>query len=234
MFVPSENQTTSVSCHERKGNLHSVSVKDGRLEIKIEDTRKWYEHIGISFDTPKITVYLPQSEYGKLSVKTITGRIDIRNISADSLDLTVSTGKVAVSNTDCKGDVKVEVSTGKAVLTNIRCKNALSSGDTGDISLNNVIATEKLSVERSTGDVEFDGSDAAEIYIKTTTGKVTGSLLSDKVFITDTATGKVDVPKTVGGGKCEINTSTGNIKITVETEYIYTNKNGSENSEPFY
>lgn len=60
----------------------------------------------------------------------------------------------------------------------------------------------------------FIGCDAAEIYVKTSTGDVTGSLLSGKSFVTDTSTGEVNVPAS-SGGKCEIKTSTGNIKISV-------------------
>lgn len=235
--------------------MHSVSVKDGTLEIKNIDTRKWYEYIGFNFDTPKITVYIPEGEYGKLSVKastgdveipevfkfksvdisvstddvknyafaledvkikTTTGNICIEDASIGLLDLTVSTGKVTVSGVTCEGDIAVGVSTGKTYLSNICCKNFTSSGSTGDISLNNVIATEKLSINRSTGDVKFDSSDAAEIYIETDTGDVTGSLLTDKVFITQTGTGKINVPKTVNGGRCEITTSTGDIKIDIQ------------------
>lgn len=235
VFVPSEGSIVSVSCYEQEGNMHSVSVKDGTLEIKNIDTRKWYEYIGFNFDTPKITVYIPEGEYGKLSVKastgdvkyyasaledvkikTTTGNICIEDASIGSLDLTVSTGKVTVSGVTCEGDIAVGVSTGKTYLSNIQCKNFTSSGSTGDISLNNVIATEKLSINRSTGDVKFDSSDAAEIYIETDTGDVTGSLLTDKVFITQTGTGKINVPKSVNGGRCEITTSTGDIKIDIQ------------------
>lgn len=113
----------------------------------------------------------------------------------------------------CNGGITVGVSTGKAALTDIACKSVTSSGSTGDIYLKNVIAAEKLSIERSTGNVKFDRSDAAEIFVKTNTGNVTGSLLTDKVFITQTDTGDVSVPKTVTGGRCEIKTDTGDIKI---------------------
>ena len=255
VFVPCESTTSSVSCYEQNNNMHSVSVKDGTLEIQIVDTRKWYEYIGINFGTPKITVYIPEGEYGKLSVKastsnveipeafsfrsidisvstgavknyasalegvkikTTTGNICIEDASAGSLALTVSTGKVTVSSVTCKGDVTVGVSTGKTDLSNIQCKNFTSSGSTGGISLDNVIAIEKLSIKRSTGNVTFDSSDAGEIYIKTDTGDVTGSLLTDKVFIAQTDTGKINVPKTVNGGRCEITTDTGDIKITID------------------
>ena len=91
-----------------------------------------------------------------------------------------------------------------------------SSGDTGDILLSHVIATERLSIERGTGDVKVESCDAAEIFIETDTGDVTGTLLSDKVFVVETDTGRIDVPKTSNGGRCEIITDTGDILIKTE------------------
>lgn len=213
-FVISDS--TKVVCYEEINAKHSVEVKDGTLFVKLIDERKWHEHIGINFGTPKITVYLPKAEYGTVSVKTSTGNITLENISAEYLDLSVSTGKVAVANVTCKGDVKVKVSTGRTNITDVTCKNLVTSGNTGDVVLKNVVATEKFSVERTTGDVKFDGCDANEIVAKTDTGSITGTLLTDKIFVAQTDTGRVSVPNTTSGGRCEITTDTGNIKITID------------------
>ena len=255
VFVPSESDIVTVKCYEGKNTKHSVTVKDDTLSVEIKDTRAWYEYIGISFDSPKITVTLPADTYSTLSVKlntgdtvipsyfsfdcidvsgstgdvecyasatqnikikTSTGNIKIDDFSTNSVDLTVSTGHVTLSNAVCKGDVKVKVTTGKAELTNVHCKNLNSTGNTGNLTLNGVSATDNLSITRSTGNVKLDGCDAAEIFVKTDTGNVKGTLLSDKVFITKTDTGKVDVTKTLNGGKCEIVTDTGNIILSVK------------------
>lgn len=254
-LLPSEDSKCRVECYEQKNLTHSVSVNDGELLIKVEDTRAWYEHIGINFGEPKITVYLPKTEYSSLTVKGSTGDVDIPNnfkfgridisvstgdvtnyasadedikiktttgkifvedVSAGRLDLSVSTGTVTVSETSVEGDISVEVSTGKTKLTNVTCKDLFSDGDTGDIDMVNLIAEGTLSVERSTGDVKFDGCDASEIFVETDTGDVKGSLLSEKLFITETDTGRVEVPHSVEGGRCEISTDTGDIKISIK------------------
>ena len=116
----------------------------------------------------------------------------------------------------CTGDVSVNVSTGKTVMTDVVCQNMDSNGSTGKISLQNVAASGTLSIKRSTGDVHFDGCDAAEIYVTTDTGSVTGTLLSEKVFIAASDTGRIDVPKTATGGRCEITTDTGDIRLSVK------------------
>ena len=64
--------------------------------------------------------------------------------------------------------------------------------------------------------MEFNHCDAETIYVNTDMGSVTGTLLTDKVFIIETDTGSVDVPKSITGGRCEITTDTGNIRITIE------------------
>ncbi len=216
VFEISDSNESRVVCYEPTNAKHSVTVKDGSLTIELTDTRKWYEHIGVNFTSPHITVYIPRGEYGDISVKSSTGHINIGNISADTLDLSVSTGKITVTDADCAGDVKVSVSTGKTNLTDVKCKSLTSSGNTGDISLKNVIVAKKLSLARTTGDVKLDACDAAEILIKTNTGDVKCSLLSDKHYTAQTSTGKIDVPTiTSGGGICDITTSTGDIVVTV-------------------
>lgn len=173
-----------------------------------------FNNVDISLSTGDVNCNASASEM--IKIKTSTGDICVENTSAGSLDLTVSTGKVTVSDVSCKGDITVGVSTGDAEFNDIECKSVISSGDTGDISLENVIAAEKFSIERSTGDVRFKNSDANDIFVETDTGHVTGTLLTDKVFITQTDTGDVDIPKTVDGGRCEIITDTGDIKITIK------------------
>ena len=254
-FISTDSDKTTVVSNEEINLKHSVTVKDDTLLIEINDTRKWYQYIGVSFGKQNITVNLPKGEYGALSIntdtsdveiasdfkfesvdislstgdvtnlasandfikiKTSTGNIDTKNISANSVNLTASTGKISAENLNSNGDIKLKVSTGKTNLSNIKCKNLISSGSTGDIYLNNVISTEKFDIKRSTGNVKLEFCDANELSITTDTGDVKGSLLSDKVFITKTDTGKIDVPKTLTGGKCEISTDTGDIIITIK------------------
>ncbi|MBP3381590.1 MAG: DUF4097 family beta strand repeat protein [Clostridia bacterium] len=253
-FVPSKDGICKVVCYEEQNAQHKVAVQDGTLIVQAENEKKWYEHIGIHFDTPMVTVYMPQGAYGALNVNfatgsveipqtftfdnikaqgstgyvtnlasatgdikiwTSTGAIRVENVNACSLDLAVSTGKVTVSDVTCTGDVAVSVSTGKTALTNVKCAGVASDGNTGDISMKNVVAQNAVSIVRTTGDVTFDGCDAAEIAVTTDTGDVKGSLLTDKVFIAQSDTGRIRVPETTNGGKCKITTDTGDIDIHV-------------------
>ena len=115
--------------------------------------------------------------------------------------------------TDTLETICVKVSTGKLELADITCKNFTTTGSTGKVSLKNLIATEKMELRRSTGDVALDGCDGAEIIVKTGTGDITGTLLSQKTFTAQTDTGRISVPQSTTGGPCTLTTSTGNIEI---------------------
>lgn len=196
-----------------KTEYASLLIKGSTGDIEIPKDFE-FDTVDISASTGAVECYASASEL--MRIKLSTGAVCVENVSVGTLDLSVTTGGVTVSSINCEGDIKVAVSTGKTKLTDISCKGVISSGSTGDVILKNVIAAENFSIERSTGDVIFEGSDAAEIYVKTSTGDVTGALLSEKIFITETNTGRVHVPKTVTGGKCEIKTSTGDIKIDIQ------------------
>ena len=235
VFVPTEGETASVVCYEQKNLKHTVTVNDGTLVIKTVDTRKWYEYIGINFGSPKITVYIPHGEYGALSVRTSTGDVNIpKGFSFKSIDVTLSTGDIKLGATVTE-DIKINLSTGKTEIKGVSCKNLISDGSTGDIILNSVTVTDKIFVERDTGDVTLDNSFASEIVvltdtgdvklnrcdakalnIETDTGDVSGHLLSGKVFVAESDTGKVKVPMPSGDNICKITTDTGDITFTVE------------------
>ncbi len=255
VFKPADDGKCSVVCLEEENLKHEVSVSNGTLTIIEKDERKWNDHIGFYTRTPEITVYLPESIYANLSIKTDTGDIEIpadfsfesasikgdtadiefyapvkdlliihvttgdiktANITAGELDLRASTGHMSLSSIRCDGDIFTKVSTGKIRLEDITCSNLTSKGTTGDLTMKNVIASGNFNITRDTGDVEFDACDAAEIYVKTDTGDVTGTLLSEKIFFAESDTGRVRVPKSVTGGRCEIETDTGKIDISIK------------------
>ena len=234
-FLPSEDGKCRVECYENVKANHSVTVSDGTLYINLENKRAWYDYI-MNFDSSKLSVYLPKTEYEALTVKNSTGNVTVsEDFSFSSADIALSTGNVSfsastsglvkiktttgrmsLSDVKCDGDIALKVTTGKTLLSSVTCKNLTAEGSTGSLSLTDVAAAEKLTAKRSTGSVSLDGSDAKEISIKTDTGSVKGTLLSEKIFFAKSDTGRISVPKTTNGGKCEIETDTGNIIISIK------------------
>lgn len=202
----------SITVYLPEGAYGELKIDNSTGDIELPKEIK-LGSIDISISTGDVDCKASVAE--TLRINTSTGDINLTDVSAEVIYLSVSTGHITASGIDCVGDISLSVSTGKSQLSDVKCGSLTSTGDTGDITLTGVVALGKLSIERTTGDVELDGSDAGEIYIETDTGKVSGSLLSEKIFIPRTDTGRIDVPKTTSGGICEITTSTGDIEISI-------------------
>lgn len=249
-----EDGQCKVVCRDAEKLRHSVKVEGDTLTLQVNDTRKWYDYIGIHLQKPSVTIYLPAGEYGTLAIEnntgdvkifpqgsfesidvsshtgsvdnaasakkhirlhTTTGHIYAHNLSAEKVEISATTGKISIWDAEVAGALVCEISTGMTVIKDTRCLNLTTTGDTGDLRMENVIATGKFSIERDTGDVQLTDCDAGEICIETDTGDVWGNLLSEKIFDAETDTGKVRVPDTTTGGTCKITTDTGDILITV-------------------
>ena len=216
-FRRAEDGQCRVVCYEREKMNHEVSVSNGVLEITVNDSRSWFDHITVfNFETPIVTVYLPERDYQSLKIDNTTGDLKLSGKwTVDELSLETTTGDISVTDISCKSDVFVHVTTGDIRLEDMTCKSLNAEGSTGDAVFTNVIAAAAMRVHRTTGDILLEKCDAEEIYINATTGDVTGTLLTSKVISAKATTGNVDVPKLTSGGRCEITTTTGDIRIDI-------------------
>ena len=118
-LAPSDDGTCKVECLEESKKRHTVEIKDGSLLIDLVDERKWYDHISISFTSPKLVLYLPQSDYAALAIKESTGDVTLSaGLHFESIDLSVSTGKIKVFSS-ASGEIKATASTGSIDLAGI-------------------------------------------------------------------------------------------------------------------
>ena len=237
-LAPAEDGECRVVCREEEKEKHVIQVENGTLTVESTARRRWF-FVDFSFfaEGPSVTVYLPRAAFGTLTVEGSTGNVAIpADFSFDSIHVTLSTGSVdcraasagamivktstggiRIAGVKCAGDVEVSVSTGGTMLENVTCQNLLSTGSTGGLTLKNVIASGKFDLRRSTGSIRFERCDAETILAKTSTGSVTGTLLTNKTFSAHSDTGQVEVPGGGSGGRCEITTSTGGIRIGIES-----------------
>ncbi len=210
-YIGVDFSSPTITVYLPKTEYATLSVIESTGDITIPKDFK-FKSVDISASTGDIESCASSSDL--LKIHTSTGDICVESASVGSLDLSVTTGTVYLDDVSCKNSLSIKVSTGISSVNNVECTTLNSSGDTGDIILNNVTANDELNIKRTTGNVSFNNSDACEIFVETDTGDVTGTLLSDKVFITRTDTGDIDVPDSVTGGKCEVSTNTGDIKFT--------------------
>lgn len=230
-----EDGICKVVCFASEKENCNVSVENGVLSARVVYQKEWYDYIEIMGKTPKITVYLPNDQYGDLVIRESTGDIKIfeeftfenvdislntgdvflENMTAESLNLSLSTGDVMLKSMACLGDIKIVSTSGDVTAVNVTCENFTSQSSTGDLYMKNVIVKDLFFVKKTTGDVEFEACDAGKVTIQTTTGDVKGSFFSGKSFDVHTDTGDIEIPRDSSGGVCQITTSTGDVEIDI-------------------
>ena len=190
----------------------SLSIETNTGDIAIPGNFT-FENLTIHGDTADVDCSAVVSH--AMEIELSTGDVKANGASASRIKLITKTGGIRLDSIASAGSIDIETDTGDVRLTDVTCEDLTAKSDTGTISLKNVVAAGNFSIESDTGDVRLERSDAAQISIETDTGDVAGTLLSEKVFITETSTGRISVPKTITGGKCEITTSTGDIRIDI-------------------
>ncbi len=204
-FMPSV--TVYLPQHEY-GTL-TAQVTTGDVEVAPE-----FLFTSVSLTGTTGDVRFSASAKDHISIERTTGSVQVSGTACTDLGIRLTTGKATLQIILCD-TVSIHVSTGDTDLTDVSCTDLQIESTTGDVTLAHTIAAETIRVKTSTGDVRFDKSDGREIYAETSTGDVTGTLITNKVFFAQTSTGKIRVPKTTSGGRCEINTGTGNISIEI-------------------
>lgn len=188
-----------------------IETDTGDVEIPADFS---FGNITATGDTGDIQCFA--SAMKLLKLESDTGSVHAESLSAEEVDLSVDTGSMMAKDITCSGNMNIKAHTGDTNLTDITCKALTAHSSTGDITLNNVIAAETFFLENDTGDIEFSDCDAAEIFAETNTGEIFGTLLSEKIFFTNSSTGDIRVPQSMSGGKCELSTNTGDIRIELK------------------
>lgn len=195
VLILTDEGGTRVVCHEQTKVRHAVRVENGKLTVRVEDTRKWYEHIGIfSFSSPKITVYLPRGAYGALDVKSVTGRVEIpHDLTFESVDIIEHTGGVTLLSS-VSGDVKIKTTTGAILVEDVSVGSLELSVSTGRVTVMDVSCAGNLQISVSAG-----RADLTDVQCRNLT--------------TDGSTGNVKLTRVRAVGMMKIKRSTGNVTL---------------------
>ena len=188
-----------------------IETDSGEIEIPADFS---LNSLTVKGDTSDVNCFA--SVKNGVEITLSTGAVRFSSLTAGSMDIKTTTGSIRAEAVNCEGDVQIRVGTGAVKLRDTHCRNLSVQGMTGDVTLDRVIASEAFNIGLSTGSVKFNASDADTIYVKADTGSVTGTLLSEKVFLAKTGTGTVKVPNSTAGGRCEIITGTGAIRLELE------------------
>ena len=216
-FLPSEDGKLRVICVEEEGLQHVVTVSDGVLGIQTVDTRKWYEHIGVNFGETSVTVYLPNKDYGALTLGTDTGDVTLpADFRFESVLMTASTGDIDL-RADVEGNVSIRTSTGDISLNGLQADSLDLTASTGHVRVSDCTVEGNVKAQTSTGKVGFTDLRCARAQVTTTTGEADFiRVLASESFRIETDTGDVRFDRS-DAPEIRVETDTGDVRGTLLT-----------------
>ena len=224
----SMSEKYNVTCYEETRLKHTVTVQDGTLFIKVEDTRKWYDKLIKPREDAEVRVWIPfeKEEFKSIEIKSETGDVTVGyGLQFDKMTIETDTGDV-LTVSKVLDELKVKTSDGGININNENRKHwypedtdkgealfVSAETDTGAVYLGDMTCC-NLKVKSQTGDVTFKNFEVLEfISVENDTEVVTETLLSGKTFHTET--GQDDIPESNVMGTVEIRTDKGKTEIEI-------------------
>lgn len=179
-----ESNVIKVSIYGRKNDDYKVEIKDDYLYI--DNDKKINFCIGFCPNT-KIEVLLPEKEYNKLKIKTISGDIDTSNISSNDITVSSTSGEIKINKSSTAA---IKTISGDIVF--IELNDAEISTTSGEIKGDTV---DKITAKTISGDIEISKINKY-CQMTTTSGEITiSSLTLEKDSLLKSISGDIKISK---------------------------------------
>ena len=221
LFVPAEDGKCRVVCYEEEHAKHFAEVRDGALTVNVFHKKAGYNFVGIFFESPKLTVYLPKSVYATLSIQSDSGDIEIpRDFAFQSLDITTDTGDVKLLSS-VSDAISIRADTGDVCLESLEAGSVEIKTTTGDIMLSLVTCTGNVDLSVSSGDVAFANGSCQTLVSEGNTGDLNlqGVMVIGRLAI-ERSTGDVTLER-CDAAEIQIQTDTGDVSGTLLSEKVF-------------
>lgn len=229
----SDDGRCKVSYYNSDSVVHSVRVVDGVLSISCVDDRLLGSDLGFG-DDPYITISLPKTRYGSVSIETETGnvsssaqlecsRFDVYQKSGDTflsgmtgnnINIRTSSGDVTIATV--RTDVmNVAGKSGDFTIMNVDAGSIFASSGDGALTGYNITSGGSALFESDGGDISVEESDAPLLDFESQKGNIRITLLTEKIFKVESADGEISIPGSslATNQQCTAASGSGNIDI---------------------
>lgn len=171
-LAPSTNGTCSVVCTESDKIFHTVSVQNGTLVVTRTDTRKWYDCIGIYWGEMELTVYVPESTYESLYLKSASGDVTVPSgFHFAEAEVYSTSGEVCFTGR-VDGALTLKTVSGGIAARSIMAGELSVQSTSGEIEITSAEVSGAVSLKSVSGDVSMEHVDGDSLFIHTTSGDI--------------------------------------------------------------
>ncbi len=199
--VNCKNDSSDVTINSTSGNIYLSGISTNNMDLS----------------TSSGAIKLSDMNCSVISAESNSGDIELTNIMCSDISAEVTSGDINFSIIS-SSNIFAESTSGDINFSAIRSKEISVKATSGDVELKETVCEGNINMKTTSGEINLKDSDGKSLEISSTSGDVYGNLLTEKLFITETNSGDIDVPaiditlnKTLD--KCRINTTSGDIKM---------------------
>ncbi len=211
-FIGISLSAPTVTLYLPAGEYEELTVNTSSGRIKCWESFS-FEKISLAASSGAVSCYASVSK--TLTVETTSGQIDIKNAHAETVKIAATSGRVSLSDSE-PSLAELSVTSGALHVNNVNCSALIAASSSGRISLDGTVARNTLRATASSGGIYLQRCDAQTVDLKTTSGRVSATLLTGKLYQVQTSSGIAKYPASDSdGGFCYVTTTSGNVNITV-------------------
>lgn len=199
-----------VNCNFKKGVLDE---NDTFYDFYEEDNKIVFKPIFTSNVGIKLDVFVPYKKYDNITLNTSNAKIEIENITLDSLICDTTNSNINITNIDGK-DIKLSTKNGKIFMEKINSSIVLANSTNSNILLNEV-SGEKVFVTTKNGKIYMNELVASDIDGVTSNGSIEIQFIQGVNIRLNTSNGKI-ICKDILPEKIE------NLNLVTSNASIYT------------
>ncbi|MDO4459729.1 MAG: DUF4097 family beta strand repeat-containing protein [Clostridia bacterium] len=205
---------------------HAVEVVNDELCVIRHDSAGIFDSVSVFNVENMVEIYLPEGEYGKLTAKNGSGRIEVdEGYVFESANLKNTSGRIEM-HSDVKGELTADNTSGRIKIENVNPEKLVANSTSGRVVLTNV-KSDDVYAKSTSGRTVLNNVTARDIEVKATSGKIE---LNDVI-----AENKLDAENSSGGvtlNRCDaekinIRTTSGSVKGCVLSDKIFNTKTTS-------
>lgn len=242
ILTKSKDDKVHITYYENNKEKYNIS-ENGVLSIKKIDNYKWYDYFfNITFQMKSLTVEIPETFKGDITVDTNNAKINIEDLEVNNLIAATSNGVIEISSLKANKNIEVQTSNGSVDIEKIKAIGNINI-ETSNAHINcEEIASSDLSAKSSNARIAlFDVRTENDIFAKTSNGSietekisaeksitlntsnagiigtVSGSI-ADYSIISHTSNASNNLPEFLQGGSKQLNVDTSNGRIDISFE----------------
>lgn len=217
-ILRADTDSVQVSYHDSDKAHYVITESGGTLYIKKETTSFFFNFFTLDFSDHTLTLTVPESSIGEISVHTQNGSVTLEGVNAERADVTSSNGGIYISGGNI-GVIDTDTSNGPVKLWDMESRKITADTSNAKIVITSVNVPE-LDASTSNGGIEAYSVRSKKCILETSNGSVDVLMIGDPSEFRishRTSNGSVDAPPS-GSGPRElfVGTSNGNIRIKFE------------------